>query len=286
MRSLILFFVLLGAFSVGAQIDHPRISPLATVQQKIGLANVKVTYSRPGARGRKIMGELVPYGRIWRVGANESTKFTVDMPVSIQGNLLKAGTYALYAFPAENLWEFAFHANTSHWGDGRDAYNPAEDVFRIEVIPEQMNSLRENFLIAFDHIDHRSMDMILEWENTRFTIAITVDTDSLMRIEIENQLRDNPSAQTYYEAARYFQEQGTETMKALDYIHKAIELGGETYYFFRVKSLLEAYLGQYQSAIESASISLELAESLGKDEFVRLNQGNIQRWKALASKSD
>ena len=286
MRSLTLLLVFLSGTTICAQIDHPRISPPAIVEQALGLANVRVTYSRPGVRGRKIIGELVPYGRIWRVGANESTKFSVDKPVYIKGNTLQAGTYALYAFPAEDIWEFAFHSNTSHWGDGRDAYNPDEDVFRIEVIPENIDTFRESFLIIFDQINHNSMDMILEWENTRLSIPIKVDTESQMRVEIENQIRDNPTAQTYYEAARYFQEQGIETAVALDYVNKAIELEGETYYFFRIKSLLEASLDRYSAAIESATKSLELAKSLGKDEFVRLNQRNIQRWKELVLNSD
>lgn len=281
MKYRILLVLLLSFTSINAQIDHPRVSPQTTIEQNIGLATVKVVYSRPAVRGRKIMGELVPYGRIWRVGANESTKFSTDKPITINGNILEPGTYALYAFPSAESWEFAFHANTSHWGDGRTDYDPAEDIFRIKLIPEKMGELRENFLISFDHINHNGMEMILEWEYTRLRIPIDIDTDAQMQLEIEKQIQGNPTAQTYYEAARYLQEQQIELDRALKYVNTAIEIGGDTYYYHRIKSLLEASLGNYPQAVEAALKSLELARSEGKDEFVRMNQRNIDKWNKL-----
>lgn len=264
-----------------AQITHPRISPKTLTEQELGLTTIKVIYSRPGVRGRSIIGDLVPYGRIWRVGANESTKFSNNTPIYVAGHELLPGTYALYAFPEEKEWEVVFHANTEHWGDGRDKYDPAEDVFRIKIIPEAIDTLKENFEISFDRIDHDSMDMIWEWEHTRITIPIKVDTHSLMLVEIDNQIKENPTAQTYYEAGRYLQEQGKTPQQALQYLNKAIQIGGDTYYFHRVKSLVEAELGQYELAIRSARTSMKLAGSLGKDEFVRMNRKNIALWEEL-----
>ncbi|MGB5237970.1 MAG: DUF2911 domain-containing protein [Flavobacteriaceae bacterium] len=272
------FFILTG---LEAQITHPRISPKAITQQELGLAKIKVNYSRPSVRGRQIMGDLVPYGRIWRVGANESTKFTNSATLFIAGNELSPGTYALYAFPQKMEWEIVFHANTEHWGDGRNDYDAEEDVFRIKVVPEVTDTLKENFDIRFDKIEHNSMDMIWEWEYTRVTIPVEVDTHSLMLSEISRQIKDNPTAQTFYEAGRYLQEQGESHQKALEYLNKAIEIGGDTYYFHRVKSLLEAELGKYDKAILSARKSMELAESLGKDEFVRMNRKNISLWEEM-----
>lgn len=279
MKSLLFIGILLSGYFLQGQINHPRISPKAVSEQQIGLTNVRVDYSRPAVRGRKIVGELVPYGRIWRVGANESTKFTTDTDISVLGNRLAAGTYALYAFPNEDQWEFAFHANTSHWGDGRDAYNPDEDVFRVSVIPEKITELQENLLISFDRLTHNSAEMILQWEYTRLIIPIVVDTEVIMAEEIADQLEKNPTAQTYYEAGRYMLEQSGDMDVALEYVNKAIEIGGDTYYFYRVKSEIEAESGQFKQAIESARKSLELADALGKDEFVRMNQRNIDRWK-------
>lgn len=276
------------SLSTFAQINHPKASPFSRVEQGVGLSKITIEYSRPAVNGRVIFGDqsnglsgLVPYGRIWRVGANESTKITVDSDIEVMGNILHKGTYALYAFPQLDSWEVVFHKNTSHWGDGRKVYDPNEDVFRITVVPEKTTSFQENFLITFDDIAHNSANMVWLWEHTKITVPITVDTDALMQEEIVKQIKKNPTAQTYYEAARYFQEQEKEFSRALEYLNKAIELGGDTYYFHRVKSLVEAALGDYKAAIGSAQKSLKLANAEDKDEFVRKNQKNINAWKEL-----
>lgn len=269
-----------------AQLDHPKASPAAKVTQEVGFTTISVDYSRPAVRGRKVFGNLpdgkkglVPYYRIWRVGANESTKFTVDADVSILGNTLAKGTYALYAFPEEKEWEVVFHTNTSHWGDGRKSYNPEEDAFRVKVKPDSESTFQENFLISFDNITHNGADMIWHWENTRVVVPIAVDTKAVMEEQISEKLQPGPSAQTYYEVARYYVEQGIKHSEALEYLNKALEIRGDTYYFHRVKSLAEAELGDYKAAIVSAQKSLELANEQGKDEFVRMNQKNIALWK-------
>ncbi|MDC6367721.1 MULTISPECIES: DUF2911 domain-containing protein [Flavobacteriaceae] len=278
-----LFFVVLLLISsqIQAQIAHPKASPFSKVEQEVGLSKMTVEYSRPAARGREIFGNLVPYGRIWRVGANESTKITVSSDMKVMGNTLPKGTYALYAFPEASNWQVAFHTNTKHWGDGRKKYNPKEDLFRIKVIPQQISYHQENFLIAFDSITHNSTNMQLIWANTLVNIPFVVDTHAQMETEIAKQLTENPTAQTYYEAARYLQEQGENYEKALAYLNTALKLGGDTYYFHRVKSLVEAALGDYESAIVSAEKSLQIALDLEKDEFVRMNQKNIEKWKAF-----
>ena len=288
-KNLKLFILILPLLQLNwsySQLTHPRASPAATVIQEIGFTTIKVDYSRPAVRGRKVFGNLsdgkkglVPYGRIWRVGANESTKITIDTDVSILGNVLPKGKYALYAFPEENEWEVVFHKNTAHWGDGRNNYNPEEDAFRVKIKPNSEASFQENFLISIDNITHNGADMIWSWENTQVVIPFAVDTKGMMEEQIEKALQPGPSAQTYYEVARYYVEQGTNYPEALKYLNKALELGGDTYYFHRVKSVAEAALKDYKSAIKSAQKSLEISEGLGKDEFVLMNQKNIDLWK-------
>ena len=278
MKKLVGIGFLLSSLVSWGQIEHPKASPFSRIEQKIGLSTVTVEYSRPAVRGRKIFGDLVPYGRIWRVGANESTKFSIDSEVRILDKILAKGTYALYAFPEKDKWEVVFHKNTSHWGDGRKAYNPDEDAFRITVTPTEIPYLQENFLITFDRINHNAMEMHWIWEHSKIRIPIEVDTDAQMRSEIELQISENPTAQTFYEAARYLEEQGKDYPIALLYLDKAIELGGDTYYFHRVRSLVLAALEDYEAAIASAKKSLELAAKEEKDEFVRMNKINIDRW--------
>lgn len=266
---------------LSAQINHPKASPLTITTQEVGLTSIKVEYSRPAVRGRKIFGGLVPYGRIWRVGANASTKIIFESDVTILGKILAKGTYALYAFPKAEEWEIVFHNNLAHWGDGRKNYDPNEDALRVEVVPEASESFQENFLITFDKIQHNGLNLLLRWARTQISIPINIDTHSQMEAEIAKQLEDNPTAQTYYEAARYYQEQHIKYGTALEYLKMAIELGGDTYYFHRVKSLVEAALGDFKTAISSAHKSMELAALQDKDEFVRMNEKNIAKWKRL-----
>ncbi len=275
------FFIFLLCLTVQSQLIHPKSSPFSKIQQDIGLTTIVIEYSRPAARGRQIFGGLVPYGRIWRVGANESTKFTVNSEIEVLGNTLPPGTYALYAFPEDFSWEVVFHKNTSHWGDGRTAYDPSEDAFRVHIEPDEDSEWQENFLISFDSISHNGAIMQWKWGNTSVSIPIAVNTQKEMMQAIEKSLKGNPGAQTYYEAARYLQEEGIESSRALQYLEIAIAIGGDTYYFYRVKSLVEAAMKNYQEAIKSAERSLVLAQAEGKDEFVRMNQENIVRWKKL-----
>lgn len=284
MRLFIGLVFLFFSTALYSQLDHPKASPAATVTQEVGFTTIGIDYSRPAARGRKIFGDLVPYGRIWRVGANASTKITVDFEIQVMGNKLPVGTYALYAFPEEDEWEIVFHKNITYWGDGRKEYNAEEDVFRIALKPEESSAYHENFLIAFDSITHDSASLNLYWAHTKISIPMTVNTHELMEQKIEERLSHQAKPQTYYEAARYYVEQDINHETALVYLKNAIELGGDTYYFHRVKSLSEAELGDYKAAIKSAEKSLELAEKQGKDEFVRMNQKNIDLWKASLEK--
>ena len=279
------FLLLLFSFNtLFCQITHPKASPFSKVEQEIGLYKISIQYSRPAARGRQIFGGIVPFGRIWRVGANESTKIKLDTDMMVLGKVLPKGTYALYAFPDKEAWEIAFHINTEHWGDGRKNYNSEEDLFRITVKPQKIQYHQENFLIAFDKITHNTANMNLIWADTKVTIPFSVDTHGHMELEIAKQLKENPTAQTYYEAARYLQEQGKDFKRALNYLNTALELGGDTYYFHRIKSLVEAELGDYKAAISSSKKSLKIASELEKDEFVRMNTANIKKWETLLKK--
>lgn len=261
-----------------AQIEHPRASPQATLVQRVGLSEVTVAYSRPGVRGRKIMGEIIPYGRIWRVGANESTKITFSDSVALEGQPVAPGTYALYTIPTPTEWTIIIHKNTTHWGDGRTQYNPAEDALRFTVKPETVPYFTETFTIEFNDITHERATLTWRWENTVIQFSISFDTRKKMMQEIDSKIKSNPSAATYYESARYFQEEGVFPQRARDYLVKAHQLAGDTYYIHRVWALVEGQLGNFKEAIAHATRSKELAAIEGKDEFVRMNEKSIAEW--------
>ena len=293
MRQASFIFCFFASSICWAQINHPKASPFTTIEQEFGLSKITLEYSRPSAKGRLLFGEklngksaLVPYGRIWRVGANESTKIIFLSNVVIDGQDLQKGSYALYAFPEEDEWQIVFHKNTTHWGDGRLDYNSQEDALRITVIPMKTLEFQENFLISFDEINHNEISMIWKWGNTKVSIPIQVDTESIMQAQIKEKLLNSPTAQTYYEIARYYQEQGILKFESLGYIEMALNMGGDTYYFHRVRSLLLADLNKYSDAIKAAEISSQLASKENKGEFVRLNANNIKDWKSKLIKND
>lgn len=281
MRLVFTAVVLLSYFFGYGQIDPPLISPHAVLQQRIGFTDITVDYSRPGKRGRVVMGNLVPYGRIWRVGANESTKITFSEDVKIEGHPVPKGTYALYAFPGPNEWIIVIHKNIAHWGDGRDQYNEKEDLIRFKVMPEKISDLQETFLIEFDELSHKRALMIWKWENTKVSFWIEVNTDDQMIVKINKAIRDNPSADTYYQAARYLQEEGKMQNEALSWLEKADQLTGDKYYIHRVWALVLAQVKDYKSAIVHAEKSKQLAAIENKDEFVRMNESSIQTWTDL-----
>ena len=175
--------------------NHPKASPFSKIEQEVGLSKITIEYSRPSAKGRVLFGNqtngessLVPYGRIWRVGANESTKIIFSTDVIIDGQKLVKGTYALYAFPEAKEWQIVFHKNITHWGDGRQAYNAEEDALRIHVKPIQKQDFQETFLISFDHIDHNGAIMNWNWGTTEVSIPIQFDTKSIFQEQINAQL--------------------------------------------------------------------------------------------------
>lgn len=266
--------------SVGySQLEHPRISPTATLIQKIGLSEIRIDYSRPSARGRKVMGELVPFNRIWRVGANESTKILFSDSAKINGTWIPAGTYALYAFPNANYWTLIIHKNTTHWGDGRHSYNPSEDQIRFNVAVLQNQQYVESFMISFDDLTHESAKLKLEWEFSQVAFTIEFNTHARMMIKIQETIAVNPTATTYYESARYLQEQNLKLETAREYISKAYALAGDKYYIHRVWALIEGQLNNFSDAIHHAQLSKTLAAIEGKDEFVNMNERSIQEWK-------
>ena len=140
MKKLILFvFALALTVSVNAQIETPQPSPFSTVEQKVGLTDVTLEYSRPNMRGRAIFGDLVPYGKVWRAGANRNTVITFSDDVTIDGTTLKAGSYAIYIIPSEKSWEVIFYTDTNNWGnpqewdDSKVAVKATAQIFELPV---------------------------------------------------------------------------------------------------------------------------------------------------------
>ena len=273
-------FLLLLAFcsaNLYAQITTPKPSPLCSVEQKVGLTDIGITYSRPSMKGRVIFGDLVSYDKMWRTGANASTKISFSDPVRINNTDVPAGTYALYTIPGKDQWTIILHKNLSYWGTGGDKYNTEEDQIRFTVVPNNYKETVETFSINLANLNSDGCDLELLWENTQVTFAIKVSYDAAVMEQIEKAM--TVSASTYYSAARYYLENDKDLTQALEWINKATETG-EYYWYFRQKALIEGKLGMYTEAIASATRSKELAAEAGNDNYVKSNEASIEEWKS------
>jgi hypothetical protein len=273
---LTLSFLCVLIFSATAQLKTPAPSPTGKIMQAAGLTDITIEYSRPSAKGRKVFGGLVPYNELWRTGANGSTKVTFSEDVTINGNALPKGTYALYAIPSEKEWTVIFHKNLEHWGI--DGYKQEEDAFRTTLKPMKSANNVETFTMNVDNIKSASCEISVAWENTCIAIPVTLGTDAKVTADIKK-IMEGPNADQYYSAARYYNEENKDPKQSLEWMNKAIEKGGEKFWWLRQKALILAKNNDYKGAIAAAERSIELAKKENNKDYVRMNEESIVEWK-------
>lgn len=264
---------------LSAQIKTPQPSPTGKISQEVGLTKVEVEYSRPSAKGRKIFGDLVPFGDLWRTGANASTKVTFGDDVKVGGTALAKGTYALYTVPGERQWDIVFYKNTSLWGAPAPADYKMEDVAaKVTVASSSLRDAVETFTIEISNLKNDGATIDLMWENTKVSVPFTQDTDSKVMADIKTQM-EGPSANTYYSAARYYYEEKKDMKQALAWVDQCLAKGGDKFWILRLKANIQAELGMYKDAIATAEKSSALAKTEGNMDYQRMNAKSIEEWK-------
>ena len=276
MKHLKLIILLCGGLAV-AQIQTPQPSPSTTLEQVVGLTEVKIEYSRPAMRGRTIMGDLVPYGSLWRTGANKNTTLSFSDPVTVGGQALAAGTYALFTRPGKSLWEVFFYTETENWGTPQEWQSKSVAAV-IEVPTQSLAEPEESFTISINELTNTGANIHLSWENTRVTLPLEVPTDEKTMASIKETMKGTPKAGDLYQAAVYYRESGRDLQTAKKWIGKAIEMDPGKYWMFRQQALILADLNEKEAAIKAAQSSLELAEKAGNQDYVRLNTKAIEEW--------
>jgi len=258
-----------------AQITAPAPSPGATVMQKVGLADVTINYSRPSAKGRKIFGDLLPFDKIWRTGANAPTKLTVSDTVSIEGAKLAPGDYAIYTIPGATEWTVIIGKNPKTQAQD---YKDEQQAARFKVKPMALCAPVETFTFDFTDVTQGSANIQLSWETTGVKFKITNDYDAKVMADIKQKTENSMS---YYQAASYYYDTNRDLKQALEWINKATEKGGM---FFQVylKAEIQEKLGDYNAAIETANKSIELSKAAKNDDFVARNEKLIAECKAKA----
>ena len=262
------------SFVASAQLTIPAPSPGASFTQKFGLTEVKVEYSRPGAKGRKIFGGVVPFDEIWRAGANDPTKFTTSDSITVGGIGLPKGTYVILVRPTLYEWEVIFNKNPDV---SYTNYKLADDVARVKV-PTQKTAMVESFTIAANNISTNKCDLEFSWENTLVRIPMVNETDKKIMAQIQQKL-DGPTAGEYQTIARYYYDMNKDQNKALEIIDLAIKKSGEGIGNLQLKSMIQAKLGDKKGAIVTATNSLERARKANNQDYIRMNEKNISEWR-------
>lgn len=259
----------------GPQIAFPALSPESTLKQKIGFTDIEIVYSRPGAKGRKVIGGLVPHGEVWRTGANTATKITFSTPVKLAGQALPAGSYALYSIPGADEWTFIFNKVTGEWG--AYTYKPESDVLRVKAKPVAIMPAVETFLIDINDIRPESATLNLVWEQTRVPLKIEVDVVAPVRAQIEAAMATGAKlpAATYFNAALFYFDNGLDLNKAKAWINEATAGDAPAFYMVHLKAKILAKLGDKAGAIAAARQSIAAADGTAKAEYIRLNEALI-----------
>lgn len=265
-------FLAFGMLSLGAaaqKITVPAPSPLQTVTQKFGLGEVMIEYSRPAVKGRKIFGDVVPYNKIWRTGANATTKLTFTDEVKLEGNVVKPGTYGLYTIPNKDSWEIMLYKDLTLNGNVGD-YKTENEVLRFKVKAMNFPMKMESLMINIADITATEAKLTLLWENTVVAIKMTTDIDARVMESIEASMKSEKPE--YFRAAGYYFDNGKDLKQALAWATKATEENPTAFYMFNLKARIEYKLGDKAAGKASAEKSITLAKEAKNDDYVALGE--------------
>lgn len=279
MKKLILSsFVCISLFTQ-AQVQTPKASPVAKIEQRAGLTDITISYSRPAVNGRKIFGELIPFGVRWRLGANENTKITTSDVLIFGSDTLQAGTYALFATPNQDSWVIDFYTETTNWGLP-EKWETSKVALTVNAKVKKMPMVTENLSISIDNMEFNSAVLSITWDKTQISLPFTLNTKEKVLASIEKVLSASVvTANDYNQAASYYFTEQIDMKKALEWSTKAVEMKGvSAYWMTRLKSQLQAANGDFKGAIETAKISLAEAEKDGDQNYVKMNQLSIEEW--------
>lgn len=261
------------------RLELPRKSSLSTLMQEIGLTEFFVRYGRPSVKGRKkhIWGELVPYGKVWRAGANEATTIEFSSDVKINGKPLKKGKYAIFVIPQKKGdWTFIFNTAVDSWG--KEDYNQENDVLRVNATVEK-STFQETLAFDFDKILENEGTFILRWECKLARITIQVNTVEEAKKNIAAAVSKYPNDwQVLVRSASYYKNEKIELRQALNWVNQSIKLKNNHYLPYWVKSEILALENDYKGAIENAQKALELGKNNESFIYAQTIQGQIDNW--------
>lgn len=258
----------MAAVANAQTLRFPAASTTQSVQQDFGLSNIKLTYSRPNVKGRKIFGTLIPFGQVWRTGANAPSKLTFGDDVMLEGKLVPAGEYALYSIPGKKAWTIILSKNTKLWG--AMGYQESDDLLRVQVKPVVLKKRVESFNIGFERVMANSCELQLIWDKTLVPVKITTDIDAKIMAGIDAAMQG--TTKPFYQAASYYFDTNKDLNKAYEWIQEATSANPKAYWMEHLKAKIQLKMGLIAEAIETAKRSSTLAEAEKNQDYVVLNQ--------------
>lgn len=279
-KTLFIAFLSLLTLGATAQIETPAPSPAAKLWQTVGLTEVTIAYSRPAMRGRTVMGNLVPYGEVWRTGANANTTVEFSTPVTVGGKELKAGKYALYTKPMKDTWEVYFYTDSDNWGTPQE-WDASKIAAMTTVKANKLPTTVGSFTITIDEITNDGAHLGMMWESTYVEVPFEVPANKTVLASIDKTM-SGPAMGDYYAAAVYLSSTDQELDKAKMYMEKAMAMNKDPKFWqLRQQSLLLAKVGDKKGAIEAAKKSLSGATTAGNMDYVKLNKDSLKEWGAM-----
>jgi hypothetical protein len=250
-----------------AQLLMPQASSSQSIIQEFGLGKVSLKYSRPNLKGRSISGDLAPFGEVWRTGANDATVISFTDVVTLEGNTVAPGEYALFTIPGKDEWTIILNKDTKQWGSYN--YKQSEDVLRFQVKTANLKEKVETFTITFSDVMTSTAKLELLWGKTRVSINMTTDVDSKVMASIDEAMKGEKKP--HYPAAVYYFENGKDLTKALEWISIA-EAGDQKAPWFKYqKARIQLKMGDKVGAAQTAKAGIEAAKVINNAEYIRLN---------------
>lgn len=261
-------FLFMAANSFAQPVSVPRSSSRQTIEQDLGLGKVTLSYSRPNVHGRTVFGELVPYGAVWRMGANSATSIKFTDEVTVEGNKVPAGEYGLFAIPGPDEWVIILNKTSRQWG--AYSYKQEDDLVRFKVKPLQESASTETMTFWFGNVDKTTCELEMRWEKSGFRLHISTDVDAKVMADIDKVM--NNDNKPYFTAAQYYYENGKDLNKALEWISVAEKSDPKStgYKLWKARILLK--MGRKAEALATAQEGVKLAAAENNKEYVYLNQ--------------
>jgi hypothetical protein len=267
---------IVALFSVKAQsIKTPFPSPPQTIKQDFGISSIELSYSRPGIKGRKVFGDLVPFGKVWRTGANDATTINFADDVTINSAKIPAGKYGLLTIPDKDNWTIIITKQVDVTSPA--AYKQENDLVRVNVKPMTMKDKIETFTMQFANVTSSTCELQMMWENTGVAFPISADVEAMVMKQIDNAM--NKDNRPYFQAALYYLQNGKDLKQALAWFDKAIEQQPDGFWIYHQRANTLAKLGRKDDAKASAQKSIQLAKEAKNDDYVRLNEKLLDQLK-------